>query len=104
MSSDCPVCASEGWRSQARIRVTNGKRSLIATLNVVTRSLLAPDELSLSEAAWLMLDAHEGNEVTVTHPEVLGSLRYMRAKVYGRRLEAPEIAAVVTDIAEGRYS
>jgi thymidine phosphorylase len=104
MSADSPVCHSEGWTAQARIRVTNGKRSLIATLNVVTRGLLAADEVSLSEAAWLMLDAHEGNPVTVTHPEVLGSLRHVRAKVYGRRLAAEEIDAVVRDIAGGRYS
>jgi thymidine phosphorylase len=104
MSSESPVCLSEGWTSQARIRVTNGRRSLIATLNVVTGNLLATDEVSLSNAAWTMLDAQEGQTVTVAHLDVLDSLRHMRAKVYGRRLDAAALTAVVRDIAGGKYS
>jgi thymidine phosphorylase len=104
MSAACPVCLSEGWTAQARIRVTNGRRSLIATLNVVTSDLLATDEVSLSEAAWGMLDAREGQVVTVAHLDVLDSLRHMRAKVYGRRLDAQALTAVMHDVAGGRYS
>ena len=35
MSSDCPVCRSEGWTAQARAQVARAERTIIATLNVV---------------------------------------------------------------------
>jgi hypothetical protein len=68
MAADCPVCRSEGWAAQARVLVSLNGRSVIATLNVVTDALLAPDEASLSDAAWAMLDAAEGARVVLSHP------------------------------------
>ena len=104
MSVDCPLCRSEGWEAQARIQVTHGDHSIVATLNVVTRDLLAPHEASLSEAAWRMLGAAEGQDVALAHPPPLDSLRHVRAKVYGRRLGTDDIEAIVRDVAAGRYS
>ena len=104
MSADCPVCRSEGWKAQARVRVSHEARSIVATLNVVTGGILRADEASLSDAAWTMLEAEEGHIVTLAHPEPLESLGYVRAKVYGRPLGAQAIRAIIRDIAAGRYS
>ena len=104
MAADCPVCRSEGWMAQARIRITFGSASIIATLNVVTDSLLAPDEVSLSDVAWGMLGAAEGDLLSLTHPRPLTSLSLVRRKLYGERLLAPDFAAIIRDIVEGRYS
>ena len=104
MAVDCPLCRSEGWDAQARIQVSLRGNSIVATLNVVTGELLSPHEASLSEAAWRMLGASEGDDVALAHPPPLDSLRFVRAKVYVRRLAAGDFAGVVRDIAAGRYS
>ena len=104
MSADCPLCRSEGWRALTRIRIAQGERSIIATLNVVTPELLALDEVSLSDAAWTQLGATDGDEVTLSHPSPLQSLQYVRGKAYGARLDEQAFHAVVRDIARGLYS
>ena len=104
MSSDCPVCRSEGWEAQTRVQVAHGGHAVVATLNVVTGDLLAPDEASLSDAAWRLLGAEEGDDVRLSHPAPLESLSAVRAKVYGRRLEPPELDAIVRDVTAGHYS
>lgn len=104
MSRDCPVCLSEGWEAQTRLQVTLGDHAIVATLNVVTGDLLAPDEASLSDAAWRMLGAAPGDDVVVSSMPPLESLSAVRAKVYGHRLSAPQLTAIVHDVAAGRYS
>ena len=104
MAADCPVCRSEGWAAQARVLVGLGDRSVIATLNVVTDGLLAHDEASLSEAAWMMLGAEEGAQVTLSHPPRVTSLALVRRKLYGQRLHDGDFAPIIGDIVAGRYS
>ena len=104
MSAECPVCRSEGWEALARVRVAHLDHAIVATLNVTTSDLLAPDEASLSEAAWRALGASEGDEVVLSHPGPVASLGHVRAKVYGSRLEPPAFAAIIRDIVAGRYS
>ena len=104
MAADCPVCRSEGWVAQARILVTLGERSVIATLNVVTDGLLARDEASLSNAAWAMLDATEDAHVILSHPAPVTSLALVRRKLYGQQLAAEDFPRIISDIVAGRYS
>jgi thymidine phosphorylase len=99
-----PVCQSEGWSAQSRVEVTLNHRSIVATLNVTTDGLLAPDEASLSEAAWTTLDATNGDLVRLSHAPPLDSLSALRAKVYGERLQPSAIEGIVRDIAAGRYA
>ena len=96
---DSPVCRSEGFDSETRIRVLAGDRSILATLNVVAGPLLALDEAGLSEAAWHRLGTAEGRAVTFAHPAPLESLGHVRAKIYGKRLDAPALQAIMDDIA-----
>ena len=77
----------------------------MTTLNVVhDQQLLELDEAGLSEAAWRLLRPDAGGRVVLSHPAPLESLSHVRAKVYGQRLGDIEIAAIVADIAAGRYA
>jgi len=98
------VCRSEGFESETRVSVSIGPRTILATLNVVTGPLLGVAEAGLSETAWARLAAEEGAAVEFTHPLPLDSLRHVRAKIHGQRLDAAALSAVVNDIAAGRYS
>jgi len=104
MNRDCHVCRAEGFDAQSRVEVAVGDRRLIATLNVVAPTILGDDEAGLSESAWHALGAHEGQVVVVSHPEPLESLRALRAKVYGQRLEPEAWRAIIADVVAGRYS
>jgi thymidine phosphorylase len=104
MHRECHICRAEGFESQSRIAVSCNGNTIIATLNVVTTDLLSPREAALSETAWRLLGAHEGDEVTLAHPLPLESLAHVRAKIYGRAFEARALRAVVNDIANGLYS
>lgn len=104
MHGDCHVCRAEGFEAQSRVELELRGRTIVATLNVVRGGLLAPAEAGLSEAAWRLLGASDGDEATLRHPAPLESMGHVRAKVYGRRLTATAADAVVGDIAAGRYS
>lgn len=99
-----PVCRSEGWTAQSRIEVSHENRSIVATLSVTTGTLLGPDEAGLSEAAWSLLGAHEGDFVRLAHAPPLQSFSHVRAKVYGAPVPAADIASIIRDIVDGRYS
>ena len=104
MREDCHVCRSEGFEAQSRVSVKNERHSIIATLNVVRDGLLAPGEAGLSEAAWRMLDAEEGDSVELAHPPALRSLGRVRAKIYGNHLSASDYREIVSDISKNLYS
>jgi thymidine phosphorylase len=104
MNRDCHIFRSEGFEARARVEVTLGSRNVIATLHVVSGELLAVDEAGLSEFAWRALGASEGARVRVSHPEPVESVSRLRAKVYGKRLDAADMQAIMRDVAAGRYS
>jgi thymidine phosphorylase len=104
MNGSCPIFRSEGFEARSRVRVTLGGRSLIATLHVVSSSLLAPDEAGLSEFAWRHLGASEDAHARVSHPEPVESVSRLRAKVYGARLSPADMHSIIGDVAAGLYS
>ena len=101
---DCLVCHSEGFEAQSRVEIDLNGRTVVATLNVVSGDFLSPLEAGLSEAAWRLLRAAEGDVAILHHPAPLESLGHVRAKVYGRRLTAAAFDAIIADVAAGRYS
>jgi thymidine phosphorylase len=101
---DAEICRSEGFESETRIAVTAGSRTILATLNVVTGTLLTLEDAGLSESAWMLLGAADGAAVTFAHPQPLESLGHVRAKIHGARLNRAALGAIVGDIAAGRYS
>lgn len=104
MHKDCHVCRSEGFEAQSRILVKLGKKSIIATLNIIDSNLLEIDKAGLSEYAWQLLGASEGDEIYLSHPKPLISLSYVRSKIYGNLLTENEIKEIVADISIGLYS
>lgn len=104
MRADSPACRSEGLEAQARVLLRCGGRELIATLNVVLGDMLAPGEAGLSESAWRLLGAQDGDVAVVSHPPPVESLSFVRAKAFGRELAAHELAAIVRDVVDERYS
>ena len=104
MHRDCHVCRAEGFEAQTRVEVSLGERRIIATLNVVHSELLAIGEASLSTSAWCALNPAPDDRVGVAHAPTLDSLSFMRSKVYGHRLGAAALEAIVADVAAGRYA
>jgi thymidine phosphorylase len=104
MRRDCHVCRAEGFEAQTRLEVVLRDRHIIATLNVVRSNLLAVDEASLSTSAWRALAATPGDTITVAYAPTLDSLSAMRSKIYGHRLDAQALDAIIGDVAAGHYS
>jgi thymidine phosphorylase len=104
MREDCSVCRSEGFEAQARIEVTLGDRSIIATLNVVSGDWLQPHQAALSEAAWQKLRPAAGARVTMSHPDPMNSMNRIRAKIYGERLVHADYLEIMRDCVAGRLA
>ncbi len=104
MRRDCHVCRAEGFTAHRRVEVWNGKKSIVATLNVIAGDLLQHGEMGLSEAAWQRLDLREGAIVQADHPVPLTSLGQVRSKIYGNRLDQQDFDAIIHDVVDGRYS
>ncbi|MCK4609109.1 MAG: thymidine phosphorylase family protein [Gammaproteobacteria bacterium] len=101
---DSEICRSEGFETTARIHVALGNHFIIATLYTVSEELLPRNKIGLSEYAWQLLSAKEGDVVRLSHPAPLNSLSHMRAKVYGHELEMQQMQSIIQDIAKDRYS
>ena len=104
MHVDCPVARSEGFTARTEIELAAGGRSALATLYQVRNGLVGPHEIGLSEVVWRRLGVPDGSAATIRHPQPLESMSAVRAKLYGHRLDAGRIGAIIRDIARERYS
>lgn len=104
MRQDCHVCRAEGFTAHARVQLTHGDHSIIATLYHVVSELVRPDEAGLSESAWRRLAINEGDEIAASHPRPLDSLSLVRGKVYGHRFDDKALQTIISDVTAGRYS
>lgn len=104
MREDCTICKSEGFYAQARVRVTLNKRSIVATLNTIGTDILRHNEASLSDYAWKLLLAKNGDQISISHPKTLDSLSYIRSKIYGHELTSNETRHIIDDIVSGQLS
>lgn len=105
MRTDCHVCRAEGLSGRSQVLVSAGDREVRALLyQVEGDSLLAPGEAALSEPAWEMLGVAQGDAVAVTHAPAVESLANVRRRIYGHRLDAGALAAIVGDVAQGHYT
>jgi thymidine phosphorylase len=102
--ADSPVCRSEGFSAHSRVQLTNGSKSIIATLYQTSTDLVSDQEIGLSEAAWRLLGLADGCQIYISHPAPLESLKTVRGKVFGQRLDPAGTLAIITDIVAGRYS
>jgi thymidine phosphorylase len=104
MHADCPVCRSEGFEAQARIKVSVEDRWIIATLNVVSGDWLRPHQAALSESAWRKLQPEVGAHAAMSHPEPVDSMKRIRAKIYGDPLVHADYLAIMRDCVAGRLA
>jgi thymidine phosphorylase len=104
MRSDCDVCRAEGFQAQAQLEIEAHGRRVPAILHRVDGDWLRHREIALSEAAWVLLGVREGEEVMVRHASPLESLKFLRAKVYGAKLDYPSARALVDDMSRGLMS
>ena len=104
MRSDSHICKSEGFDAQTRVRVTLKDASIVATLNTIETNLLRHNEASLSEYAWNLLSAKEGEQISISHPKPLDSLSYIRSKIYGHELKEEETKHIIEDMVSGQLS
>lgn len=105
LRADCAVCRAEGFRSMSRLRAAHGTRAVVATLNVVVEhTLLAADEIGLSESAWNTLGLQPGDAVEVSHAEAVDSFSAVRNKIYGGSFSGAELRRIVHDVGAGSYS
>jgi len=104
MQTNNPICRSEGFRSEAKVKVSRNSKWIIATLFVITSDILKTDEIGLSESAWEKLEVEEGQEVIVSHAEQLESFRFIRAKLFGKSFTESSFKTIMNDMVEGYYS
>jgi thymidine phosphorylase len=104
MREDCHVCHSEGFDAQGRVEVCVGQSSIIATLNMVTGNFLSHEKAALSEAAWRLLGAKEGDKAFFRHAPPVDSMSVVRGKLYGKPISNEGAHSIITDISQGRYS
>src|SRR5690242_20029288 len=91
MHRDCHVCRAEGFTALTRVRIRCGVREITATLNVVVGNRFSRDEAALSEAAWQALAPPPGVLGEIHHAEPPASAPFLRAKVFGARLDEPQL-------------
>lgn len=102
---DCAVYRAEGFQALCKVEVRANGRSILATLNVVDDlSLVACDELGLSEDAFAQLDVRNGHLASVSQAEPPASSSALFRKIAGERLDQEDYRAIVRDVASLRYS
>lgn len=68
------IYKSEGFAAQARVCLCLNDKSIIATLNTIKTDFLRVNQAGLSEYAWNLLGAKEGDVISISHPKPLDSL------------------------------
>jgi thymidine phosphorylase len=104
MRHDCPVCRSEGLASRAQVSLRAGDNEVVVSLLHSSGDAPAPGEIGLSETAWHRLGVRDDDLVEITHAQPLASLSDVRRRIYGNRLGKEAFSAIISDIAERRYS
>ena len=104
LRGDSPVCKSEGFNSLTRVLVASESRHIIATLNIVTESLIEEGYVGFSESAWERMGLKGGESIWISHPRPVQSLSYVRSKVYGHRINAEQFQEIINDIVDERYA
>ena len=105
MRTDCPVCRSEGLAPRSQVQLRTDGREVMAVLFQGADDVLAQDEVGLSEAAWRLLGACEGEWVAISsHPPPVSSMSAVRSRIFGMTLEPTALDEIVRDVVAGRFS
>lgn len=105
LASNCVALRPEAFQAFKRLEVHNGARSIIASLDIChDHSMVAPDEIGLTEPAFRRLGVQEGGTVTIAPARSPQSLEHVRAKIVGETLDKHQIESIIHDIVGYRYS
>ena len=104
MRDDCHVCLAEGFTASSRVAVSDGSNKVTATINVVDNDSLKKGQVGLSKIALQRLSLLKNDKVIISHAPVVKSLSAVRKKIFGHGLTENEIAQIIQDISEHRYS
>lgn len=105
LNRSCSIYRAEGFQALAKISVFCDGQRIEAVLNVVDdESIVAADELGLSEQAFAQLCSEAGCAVRVAQAEPPESMEAVRRKIGGERLTEEEYRSITSDIAGNRYS
>ena len=91
-----------GIHSSDRVEITYKQQNIIAIANVATD--FPKKTLGIYEEVQQKLKAKEGEMVQVRPAERPESLAYIRNKILGQRLRAPEIKMIIMDVVERHLS
>ena len=95
----------EQFQALRKIRISCEGGEILATLAIVDdETIIGPDEIGLGEQAFKRFGLAEGTCVTIEQARPPASLEYVRRKIDGDVLRESEVAAVIRDIADHRYS
>ena len=104
---DCPLYRSEGFQALNKIEIRDGTETtpVIAVLNIVDdETIIAPDELGLSEQTFSQFNGIENSAVYVNHATPPTSLRLVHEKIAGNKLGKKDFLHICEDIVNNRYS
>jgi thymidine phosphorylase len=102
---DCAAVRAAGFQALSKVMVRADGRSISAVLNVVDdESIVQTGELGLSEDAFARLNVEAGRTAQVSPAEPPASLPALHRKIAGERLSREDLHAIVSDIAQARYS
>jgi thymidine phosphorylase len=105
ISRQSKALRAEIFRGFSRVELRCNSRVLLATLLITDDdTLVGPHEIGLSQPAFRRFAESAGTLATVSPAAPPDSLEAVRAKIRGQALSAPEISAIVDDIAHYRYS
>lgn len=105
LASCCTALRPEAFQAFKRLDISAGGRTILASLDVTDNlSLVAADEIGLTEPAFRRLGLPEGTPVAISPARRPQSLSAVRLKVDGVTLSAEQIESIVRDIASYRYS
>ncbi|MEQ9464084.1 MAG: thymidine phosphorylase family protein [Haliea sp.] len=102
---ECELYRAEGFQALAKVAVSSNGQRILASVNVVDDdAIVGCSELGLSEDAFALLGLEEGQQVRVSQAEPASSIPALHRKIAGERLSSEDFRAIVSDIAEHRYS
>lgn len=104
---NCPLYHSEGFQALNKIEISDGSAAapIIAVLNIVDdETIVAPDELGLSEQTFSQFNNAETTAVYVNQATPPISLQSVHAKIAGNRLVKSDFLDICEDIVNHRYS
>jgi thymidine phosphorylase len=99
-----------GFRPLDRVHVVGEhpaggpRREVTGILNFCRNTLLAPDEIGLSEVTFHDLGLPEGASVQATIAPAPKSVDLVRHKLHGHRLDRAAFDAILADVVQHRYS